>query len=137
MLVSIKLYKEVGGYDPMFYLQCEEYDWQARAKNVGYKIYFSPYAKIWHKESMTIGKSSPLKEFYNARNPMLVLLKNKPPNFFRKYFWLHFRKDIVKKSFKLIFLKFQFEKAFRTWSGFLSGVCWGFKNNKFTLKHFL
>ena len=70
----------------MFFLQAEEYDWQARAKKLGYKIMYTPHAKLWHKESMTIGKHSALKAYYDARNPMLVILLHKSPDFFRKYF---------------------------------------------------
>ena len=79
-LVSKDLFDEVGGYDTKFFLQSEEYDWQARGKKAGFKIMYTPYAKIWHKESMTIGAVSPLKTFYDARNPMLVILLHKPPD---------------------------------------------------------
>jgi GT2 family glycosyltransferase len=135
-LVRRELYQEVGGYDTTFFLQCEEYDWQARAKALGYKIMYTPHAKIWHKESVTIGKTSPLKEYYNARNPMLVILKHKSPGFFRKYFWLHFRKDIIKFSAKVVLKNLEINKAIKIWAGFFSGIYWGIKHRKFTLKHF-
>lgn len=135
-LVSKKLYKETGGYDLMFFLQSEEYDWQARAKKLGYKIMYTPYAKLWHKESMTIGKESALKAYYDARNPMLVILRHKSPQFFRRYFWYHLRKGIFRSS--LVALKQgKMTKAFAKWEGFLSGICWGIKNKKFSLTHFL
>lgn len=135
-LVSRKLYLETGGYDTTFRFQAEEYDWQARAKKLGYKIYYTPFAKIWHKESMTIGKSSAFKAYYDARNPMLVILKHKSPDFFRKYFWLHFRKGVFRSS--LVSLKqFKPDVSFALWRGFFSGMKWGFKNKKFSLKHFL
>ena len=129
------MYLKTGGYDTTFFLQSEEYDWQARAKNLGYKIMYTPYAKIWHKESMTLGKQSQLKAFYDARNPMLVILRHKSPDFFRRYFWLHFRKDIFKSS--LVSLKqLNFATAVKKWQGFFSGIWWGIENRKFTLKHF-
>lgn len=136
-LISGKMYKETDGYNPVFFLQSEEYDWQARAKKLGYKIMYTPYAKIWHKDSMTIGKTSPLKAFYDARNPMIVILKHKPPSFFKRYFWLHFRNDIFKSSLKLIIKKFEFKKAYKIWAGFFSALHWGLKNKKFTLRHFI
>jgi len=136
MLVSRKLYEETGGYETTFRFQAEEFDWQARAKESGYKIYYTPYAKIWHKESMTIGKWSPFKAFYDARNPMLVILKHKSPDYFRRYFWYHFRKSIFKGS--LLSLKqLKPRIAFALWRGFLSGLIWGFKNKKFSLRHFI
>ncbi len=134
-LVSKKVYDEVGAYDENFLFQSEEYDWQARAKLKGYKIFYTPGAKIWHKESMTIGKQSPFKAFYDARNPMIVVLKYKSPEFFRKYFWTHFKKDVFKNS--LVRIKKRRPKtAWSIWMGFFSGMRWGFANKKFTRKHF-
>lgn len=136
MLVSRKLYYDTGGYDEEFVLQAEQFDWQIRAKLKGFKIMYTPYAKLWHKESMTIGKHSPLKLYYDARNPMIVLLKYQEAEQFRKYFWMHLRKDIARSS--LINLKNGYlEIALKIWEGFFSSVYWGFKNKKFTLKHFV
>ncbi|MHA1395730.1 MAG: glycosyltransferase family 2 protein, partial [Promethearchaeota archaeon] len=135
-LVSKDLYKETRGYNPIFFLQCEEYDWQARAKKIGYKIMYTPYAKLWHKESWTLGKESAKKAYYDARNPMLVILLHKPKQFFRKYFWLHFWKDIIKSS--LISLKRgRISISIAKIMGFFFGILWGLKNRKFTFRHFI
>ena len=97
---------------------------------------YTPYAKIWHKESMTIGKNSAFKAYYNARNPMLVILLHKSPRFFKKYLWLHFRKDVFKSS--LVSLKRgRVSTALAKWRGFISGLMWGVKNKKITLEHFI
>jgi GT2 family glycosyltransferase len=134
MLVKKTLYDEVGGYDTLFQFQSEEFDWQARAKESGFKIYYTPFAKIWHKDSMTIGKVSAFKAYYDARNPMLVILKHKPVDFFRKYFWWQFRIGTVRTS--LIYLKqFKIGISLKTWQGFFSGLIWGIKNKKLTFKH--
>lgn len=135
-LVRKSLYDEIGGYDTDFKFQGEEYDWQARAKARGYKIVYTPYAKIWHKESMTIGKASAFKLFYDSRNPMLVILKHKSPDYFRKFFWLHFREDIVHTSL-VVLKRLRFGVFFSIWAGFFSGIFWGIKKRKFTLRHFI
>ena len=119
-----------------FGLEAEEYDWQARAKKNGYKIMYTPYAKLWHKESMTIGKVSPLKMYYDARNPMLVILIHKSPQFFKRYFWLHFRKAVFRDSLASV-KHGEFKIAFVKWKGFFSGIWWGFKNKKFRISHFV
>ena len=54
-LVPRRLYDEVGGYDPQFFLQAEEFDWQARAKKRGWKFYYTPKSMIWHRVSMSMG----------------------------------------------------------------------------------
>jgi GT2 family glycosyltransferase len=135
-LASKKMYDEIGAYDENFLFQSEEYDWQARAKEKGYKIMYTPGAKIWHKESMTIGKQSPFKAFFDARNPMIVVLKYKSPDFFRKYFWTHFKRGVFKNSLVRI-KKLRIKTAWSIWMGFFSGIRWGFKNKKFTRKHFI
>ena len=134
-LVSREMYMKTGGYDTTFFLQCEEYDWQARSKSFGYKIFYSPYAKLWHKESMTIGKRSALKEYYNSRNSMLVILKNREASYFKVFVWNYLLYKIFYKSLKGLKC-FEVKKSFYIWAGFFSGIIWGFKNRKLSLKHF-
>lgn len=135
MLVSRPLYEDVGGYDTTFFFQAEEYDWQARGKAAGYKIMYTPHAKLWHKESMTIGKQSASKAYYDARNPMLVILKHKSPEFFRKYFWYQFGKMI--KGFLVSCKQRRFDVAIRKVSGMFSALSWGIKQKRFSRKHFI
>jgi GT2 family glycosyltransferase len=84
-LVSKQVYDATGGYDPEFYLQSEDFDWQLRAKNAGYKIMYAHNAKIWHKESMSLGKRSSRKAYYDARNPMVAVMKNCVPSIAAAY----------------------------------------------------
>jgi len=134
-LVNKRVYKEVGSYDPGFFLQCEEWDWQARAKEKGYKIFYTPHAKIWHKESMTIGKQSALKSYYNARNPMLVILRYKSPEFFKRYFWHHLYSGVLLPSLRNI-KYFHFKSAIFVWRGFFSGFYSALKSRRLTISHF-
>jgi GT2 family glycosyltransferase len=134
-LVSKDLYRNIGGYNENFFLQGEDYEWQARAKQKGFKIFYTPFAKIWHKESMTIGKNSCKKIFYDSRNPMLVILMYKSPQFFKRYFW-----DLSKNSILCIckqILSLHFNMALSQLKGIISGLSWGFRNHKFTWKHFI
>ncbi len=135
MLVSRPLYEEVGGYDTTFFFQAEEYDWQARGKAAGFKIMYTPQAKLWHKESMTIGKQSASKAYYDARNPMLVILKHKSPDFFRKYFWTQFGKTV--KGFLVSCKQRRFDVAIRKITGLFSALSWGWKQRKFSRRHFI
>ncbi|UCF70165.1 MAG: glycosyltransferase family 2 protein [candidate division WOR-3 bacterium] len=135
-LVSKRLFEDTGGYDPTFFLQSEEYDWQARAKKFGYRIMYTPGAKIWHKESMTIGRDSARKAYYDARNPMVVVLLHRSPDFFRRYFWLHVRKDIILSSLR--YLKHgRLSVAIAKAQGLFAGLSWGIRNRRMTLKHLL
>jgi GT2 family glycosyltransferase len=134
MLVSRPLYEETGAYDTTFFFQAEEYDWQARGKAAGYKIMYTPYAKLWHKESMTVGKQSPFKAYCDARNPMLVILRYKSPIYFRRYFWRQFR-NLVKGVLVNIKQR-RFGVAFSRVKGLASGLWWAFREGQLTLRHF-
>ncbi len=134
-LVRREMFEETGGYDPTFFLQCEEYDWQARAKKLGWKILYTPEARLWHKESMSLGKTSPRKAFYDARNPMIVIMRHRPPEFFRRYFRQHLRRvgwDVVRHS-----ARFRWSHALANARGLASGVWWGLKQGKLTVRHFV
>lgn len=76
-LVSRKLYDEVGGYDPQFYLRCEEFDWQLRARKAGWKIYYAPHAKLWHHGSATTGGAgSPTNNYFLERSRIIAIAKH-------------------------------------------------------------
>lgn len=135
-LVSKRVYIDTQGYSSDFFLEAEEYDWQARAKKLGYKIMYTPNAKLWHKDSMTIGRDSALKAYYDARNPLLVILKHKSPQFFKKYLRIYLRRRIFWSS--LVYAKSgRLTCALAKWRGFLSCVKWGIKNRRLTVKHFV
>jgi GT2 family glycosyltransferase len=136
MLVSKNLYKKVGGYDEDLFLQWEEFDWQVRGKLQGFSIFYTYKAKILHKESMTIGKRSAIKEYYNIRNPIIIVLKHRDALFFRKFIRNHFFYKVLYLSLKSL-LKVEFKKSLYIWLGFFSGITWGLKNNKFTVSHLL
>jgi GT2 family glycosyltransferase len=135
-LVRRGVYEKLGGYDTTYFLQCEEFDWQARAKRNGYKFYYTHKAKIWHKESMTIGKWSPLKAYFDARNPLIVIMRYKEPAFFRRYFWW--------RACSFIFLgslsnakHLRIHIVWKLWQGLFSAIRWGIKNNLLTWRHFV
>ena len=50
-----ELYKRIGGYSPYFWFNSEQADFALRAKKEGYKLVYTPYAKLWHKGSVSIG----------------------------------------------------------------------------------
>ena len=92
-LVNRKMYDEVGGYDPQFYLQCEEFDWQLRAKKKDWKFYYTPHAKLWHHGSAsTGGLGSPIVNYFLERSRMIVFAKHGSLKQYIRYFvWSSFR----------------------------------------------
>ncbi len=76
MMVPRRIIEQVGMMPEFFFLYYEEVDWCQSIKNAGYAIYFVPGSKVYHKESMSIGKGSTLKTYYMTRNRLLYMRRN-------------------------------------------------------------
>ena len=68
--------QRVGLMDEDFFLYYEELDWCEKFRRSGLKIGFTGKAKIYHKESMSVGKESSLKTYYMVRNRWLFIRRN-------------------------------------------------------------
>jgi len=98
-------------------------------------VYYTHLAKIWHKESMTIGKASAFKTYYDARNPLVVHLKYRTPLEVKPYMQ-RLLKSNFKSSLRFVFY-FRFNYFFSMWKGYFSALIWAKKNKKLTIKHFI
>jgi GT2 family glycosyltransferase len=59
-----------------FFLYYEELDWCERIKKAGFEIWMNTNACIYHKESISVGQRSALKEYFMNRNRILFERKN-------------------------------------------------------------
>ena len=78
MMVRRQAIDKAGIIAENFFLYYEELDWCERIRKQGYQIWVNPEAVIYHKESMSVGKQSPLKEYYMNRNRILLVRKHAP-----------------------------------------------------------
>ena len=86
LLVRKKVFEEVGGYDPTFFLMYEETDWCARVRRAGFKIMYTPNAKIWHKGNRdTSSNRSTTHQFYLARNQIPFMRRNTSSQHFYRF----------------------------------------------------
>lgn len=76
MMVPRKVVEEAGTMPEFFFLYYEELDWCERIKRAGYRIYYVPASRVYHKESMSVGKNSTLKTYYMTRNRLLFMRRN-------------------------------------------------------------
>lgn len=76
MMVPMRVVKEIGLMSYIFFLYYEEADWCARIKKAGYKIYYVGSTYVLHKESVSTGKMSPLKIYYQNRNRIVFMRRN-------------------------------------------------------------
>jgi GT2 family glycosyltransferase len=89
MMVSKSALEAAGPMAENFFLYYEEMDWCERIRSAGYKVYVNTRASIFHKESLSVGKNSALKEYFMNRNRILFIRKN-ADFFHRLFFYLYF-----------------------------------------------
>lgn len=68
--------ESVGLMEDHFFLYYEELDWCEKFKRAGKKIWFTGATKVYHKESMSVGKESNIKTYFMTRNRMLFIRRN-------------------------------------------------------------
>ena len=76
MMVPSRVIEKVGAMPEVFFLYYEELDWCESIKKAGYKIFVVPESRVYHKESMSIGKNSTLKTYYMTRNRLLFMRRH-------------------------------------------------------------
>ncbi|MBD3182835.1 glycosyltransferase [Candidatus Poribacteria bacterium] len=129
VLVSKKLYQEVGGYNPQFFLEAEEYEWQARSKEKGWKFYYTPKAKIWHRVSMSMGGSgNVIARYFDIRNGILVMALHAGLVRFLKYYayisWEVISSLVIGIPAKIIRPRLQLKYRWAGFMGFCAGTLW-------------
>ena len=73
-----KMLDEIGLFDEIFLIYCEDTDIGTRARLAGWDSYSAPQAVVYHHYSGTIGKYSETKAFLTERNHFFVVIKNFP-----------------------------------------------------------
>lgn len=68
--------KITGLMSENYFLYYEELDWCERFRNAGKQIWFTGKTKVYHKESISVGKESALKTYFMNRNRLLFIRKN-------------------------------------------------------------
>ena len=78
MLIRRSALERVGLLDEEYFAYWEETDWCARAAEAGYKSYYVPAARVWHKSARS---QAPDSDYYYLfrRNALLFLRKRKSP----------------------------------------------------------
>ncbi len=76
MIVPMEVIKKVGLMPEIYFLYYEELDWCEMIKKAGYKALYIGKSKIYHKESVSVGRDSPFKTYYMARNRLIFIRRN-------------------------------------------------------------
>ena len=86
------LFDRVGLFDEDFFAYADDSEFGIRARLAGWKCLYVPTAIVYHKNSGTAGKYSPLKAFYVERNRLWITIKYFPsPLLFLSTFFTLYR----------------------------------------------
>ncbi len=89
MMLRREAIEKAGMMNENYFLYYEEMDWCEQVRRAGYKIWVNMQALIYHKESVSVGGKSALKEYFMNRNRILFVRRN--CSFFKRaIFWVYF-----------------------------------------------
>ena len=76
MAIHRKVFDKIGLLPEMYFLYYEELDFCEHALRAGFKIWYQPRSLVLHKESMSVGKASTIKVYYQNRNRLIFIRRN-------------------------------------------------------------
>lgn len=125
MMVKREVVDRIGLMPEVFFLYYEEFDWCEQIRKGGYKIYYEPKSVIYHKESISVGKNSPMKTYYMIRNRILFMRRNSP-KIKLSFFYLYLCMIVVPKELCIHLLNKESEHI----KAFFRGFFWNFRKVK-------
>lgn len=78
MFIKKEVFWELDGFDEYYFAHQEEVDLCWRAKNKGYKVFYTGESKVYHLGGSTLSNMNPKKTFLNFRNSLYSITKNLP-----------------------------------------------------------
>ncbi|MGB7433842.1 MAG: glycosyltransferase family 2 protein [Candidatus Acidiferrum sp.] len=110
VLIRTDALRKTGLFDETFFGNAEDLDLSLRMKNAGYKIWFAPRAKLWHKEGVDYRKNAGeyLRKFTGTRNLLYVMRKHAGiiqwltfwPNFLVRYVGFYVALSTVRRDYR-------------------------------------
>lgn len=130
-LFPISLVELIGKYCDDYWFNYEQADFAMRAKNQGFKLVFTPKAKIWHKAGLSMGGriNNPIKTYYSTQSCLIYYYKNFNTLIFT-YEYLKVLRKIVKSIIFFLFLKADIKEVYAIISGILYFHKWRNKPEK-------
>ncbi|MBK9015682.1 MAG: glycosyltransferase family 2 protein [Saprospiraceae bacterium] len=125
MMVHREVLNKAGMMSEDFFLYYEELDWCEQIRQAGYDVWVEPGAKIYHKESYSVGKISALKTYYINRNRLLFMRRNRTRAQWRAFCVFLFLFTVPKNS-----LMYLLKGDFVNLKAFLKAIRWNFTGQK-------
>ncbi len=130
-ILPSKIYQEIGSYSNNFFLYAEQADYALQAFRKGYKLIYTPYAKIWHKGSQTTGdgvRYAPPESFWRNKSSVIYLYRNTKRRYFFYSIVISTIKLLIKNVFNLLHIRktSHWKSEFSALIGKFYGVKWIF-----------
>jgi GT2 family glycosyltransferase len=79
LLVPARVFREAGFLDERMFMYYEDFDFVRRAQRAGFRLRFTPRARLWHRRAASSGGGeTPFKYYYATRNRFYLLRRHQP-----------------------------------------------------------
>jgi GT2 family glycosyltransferase len=78
LLVPKHVLREVGVLDERFFLYAEDADYGFRLRSAGFRLLYSPSARVWHKGGATAVHKSEFHDYHNVKSVLHFVRKHRP-----------------------------------------------------------
>ena len=90
-LISARCIAQTGALDEDYFLYSEDADYCCKALKAGFKIFYEPKAKVYHKVSASTNNNSFVQQYYVIRSYLMFIKRNisaffKPISYLRVYY---------------------------------------------------
>jgi GT2 family glycosyltransferase len=102
VMIPKRVLDQAGNMDEDYFLYYEELDWSQRIREAGFQLKVLKSAHVLHKESISTGKNSPLKVYYQTRNRVHFMRRNfaNPWGFLLFFCLVSLPKNVISFSLK-------------------------------------
>lgn len=87
MLISREVLEKTGGFDTDFFIYHEEMDFCERVRGLGYRIFFVPESKIWHKVGSEVNNAFTA---YHWNKSKIIFFRKHASNIFLNIYFIFY-----------------------------------------------
>ena len=90
LMLKREAIEKVGFFDENLFFYAEDLEYCLRAKKMGYKLMYVPYALAWHDINVNKNRTNPFVLYNLARNNIIARKKHFNKSLFARYLLSHF-----------------------------------------------
>ena len=122
MMVRRETLEKAGPMPEVYFLYYEELDWCVQIRRAGLKIWYEATSTVYHKESMSVGKQSPLQVYYHTRNRLLFAKRSIDKRDERIYSYIYQTLVAFPKRLSIYLVKGKFRLIGALGKGLINGL---------------